>query len=393
MAINSISFYNNFFEKNVEFLCDFSSDDDRDRIVSELGPETKVSTLQLPKFERGSSIISSLFNRFGWIQEVTHTVGEQNPLAILVLGGDDFSEYYSGYKIVIRLYLMYRLSLKFPMYLIGHSIGPFKSWRKKAFSFLMARCRIVTRDLKSLEHCQNDLKHKHSKLGHDLAWFDLPNQTVELKEKVLSTYGLHENEYVVITPSALVKHYTNNELDYFSAWKNLLENIVSKGYCVVLMPHVFNYIKRDDRWAIAEIMKLIPNMDGVYAIDDVLMPAECRAIVSACRFSIACRMHAAVSTLQTGKPSIALSYSVKYAGVIGVDMQLPELVVEASDHLLWESDLTNVVMQKVEYIEDNYEQLTTKIGNRVHEIKEEQSHILKDYGRQMFEGNGGAFVK
>lgn len=385
MAINAIDFFDRHFESDIEFYCDFSTESDKHRVISELRAGTKVSKLLLPKFKRGPNIISSFFNRMCWIKEVIRVIGEQKPMAIVVLGGDDFSEYYSGYKIIVRLYLMYRLSHHFPIYLIGHTIGPFKSWRKLAFKFLMSRCRIITRDAISVEHCQKDLKHKNCSQGHDLAWFDLPNQSMKLKEELLARYALQEGRFVVVIPSALVNHYAKSEEDYFSSWKKILKELVGDGYQVVMMPHVFSEFKRDDRWAIAEICSQVSDMSGIVYVHEMLLPSECRAIVSASRFSIACRMHAAVSTLQVGKPTIALSYSAKYAGVIGGDMRLPELVIEAAEKALWRGEITKQVLDKVKFVESNYESLRRRIVDRVDAIKVEQTGIMTDYSRFMLE--------
>ncbi len=385
MAINSINYFDKQFGGDAEFLCDFASDEDKDRIISELNDGTEVSSLDLPEFDRGSNITSSFFNRQKWIKDVIKLIKSYKPVSILVLGGDDFSEYYSGYKIIVRLFFMYRLSQHFPVYLIGHTIGPFTSWRKNAFGFLMAKCRIVTRDEPSLMHLQVDLKHKHSSQGHDLAWFNLPKQTPDLKEATLTKYGLEDGNYVVITPSALVRHYTDSEVDYLSAWKALTLSLVEQGRQIVFMPHVFNHVKRDDRSVIEQVKQQLPELKKVFYIEDMLLPSECRAIVSGCHFSIACRMHAAVSTLQTGVPTIALSYSAKYAGVIGGDMQLPELIIEAADNKLWKSSIVDDVNEKITFIEQNYTSLINKISSRVLQIQSEQDEIMKKCGLDMLE--------
>ncbi|MEZ9899046.1 polysaccharide pyruvyl transferase family protein [Vibrio breoganii] len=392
MAINSISHFHSQFEGDVEFLCDFASLEDKDRVVAELDSDTKVSSLEMPKFDRGSSLVSSFINRQKWIKAVVNLIKSHDPVSILVLGGDDFSEYYSGYKIVVRLFFMYRLTQQFPVYLIGHTIGPFTSWRKNAFGFLMAKARIVTRDEQSLAHLRNDLSHKHSSQGHDLAWFNLPMQNDDLKLKMLNKYDLKENNFIVITPSALVKHYCDSETDYLAAWQKLAETLVKQDKTVVFMPHVFNNVKRDDRGIIELIKQKVPTSMGVKFIEDMLLPSECRAIVSACHFSIACRMHAAVSTLQTGKPSIALSYSVKYAGVIGGDMQLPELVIESADSSLWRSNIVESIVEKIEFVEDNHQSLCNRISTRVAQIQAEQAEIMNSCGEQMLRNKGAVFV-
>ncbi len=391
MAINSISFYHKFFEKDVEFFCDFATQEDKKRIVSELDKDVKVDMLNLPKFNRGSNIVTSITNRIPWIKKVVEHVEQYKPDAILVLGGDDFSEYYSGYKIVIRLYLMYMLSLKMPVYLVGHTIGPFHSWRKKAFEILMKRCRIITRDKLSMYHCQNDLNHKHTKQGHDLAWFDLPMQSEFLKDKMIQKYNLKKDKFIVITPSALVSHYTKSSENYFKTWKSLVEALVQMDYQVVLMPHVFNNNKKDDVWAIKEIKKQVGEIEKVCYIEDLLLPSECRALVSSSYLSISCRMHAAVSTLQTTKPTIALSYSAKYEGVIGGDVGMPELIIEATNDNLWEDGLVKKTIEKVQYIKENYSELTAKISSRIEIIKKEESEILSEYGELIKSNNGKAF--
>ncbi|MEZ9514974.1 polysaccharide pyruvyl transferase family protein [Vibrio splendidus] len=392
MAINSINYFDSNVKGDVEFLCDFSSSEDENRIVSELNEGTKVSTLELPTFDRGSNLLSSLMNRIKWINDVIRIIKAHKPLSIIVLGGDDFSEYYSGSKIIVRLFFMNRLSQYFPVYLIGHTIGPFTSWRKKAFETLMAKCRIITRDEPSLKHLESDLKHRHSSQGHDLAWFNLPKQTVELKSRMLQKFNLEDGKYVVITPSGLVSHYTDVDADFLNAWDDIAKLITAKGLKVVFMPHVFKNNQRDDRTVIEEISTLIGKKDNIVFINDMHLPSECRAILSGCYFSIACRMHAAVSTLQTDKPTIALSYSAKYAGVIGGDMQCPELVIEAADSNLWSRGILEEVDSKVSFIEENYSLLCEKISSRVATIQVEQDGILKQCSIQMTEKNGAPFA-
>ncbi len=393
MAINIIDLFNRNFKNRVEFFCDFATDEDKRRIISESRKEISICTLAIPKFDRGSNLLSSFFNRLRWIKEVVDIIGKQQPLAVVVLGGDDFSEYYSGYKIVILFFLMYRITRKLPVYLIGHTIGPFYHWRKPAFRFLMYRCRIVTRDQYSLKYCKKEIKHKHCDQGHDLAWFDLPNQSAKRKNIILTKYGLQEDAFIVIVPSALVYHYANSADAYFTSWRHLLEKLSQKGYRIVLMPHVFSHTKKDDRWTIQEIMNFPNKLKGIIQIHDMLLPSECRAILSAAHFSITCRMHSAVSTLQTGKPTIALSYSAKYAGVIGADMGLPELIIEASNKILWGTEITDLIMEKVKFIEKNYKSIVSRIVSRVEIIKQEQFSKMEEYSRQIWERNGVPFEK
>tara|TARA_B100001063_G_C16600434_1_gene470401 strand:- start:533 stop:847 length:315 start_codon:yes stop_codon:yes gene_type:complete len=104
-------------------------------------------------------------------------------------------------------------------------------------------------------------------------------------------------------------------------------------------------------------------------------------------------MHAAVSTLQTGRPSIALSYSAKYAGVIGGDMGLPELVIESADKELWKDGIVNEIKLKIDFIDENYISLTQRIKGRVLKIKEEQSVIMNICGDKIISNKGETFFE
>ncbi len=93
------------------------------------------------------------------------------------------------------------------------------------------------------------------------------------------------------------------------------------------------------------------------------MPHEARIILGNGLFTITGRMHGAVSTFQMGKPAISLSYSVKYRGVIGEELKLPNLIIESSDARLWENgDIVTKVVDRVDYVVGNYASLIKSIN-------------------------------
>lgn len=395
MAINTIDTFSNIYKNEIEFFCDFSTESDKNRICSELSQKVKAQTLDLPVFDRGANIFTSFTRRLPWIKNVIKVIGMHKPHAVIVLGGDDFSEYYSGYKIVVRLYLMYRLSKYFPVYMLGHTIGPFNSWRKAIARIFLDRCRILTRDKTSAKYCTDVLRLKHVIEGHDLAWLDLPKQFANKGNCIMDRYGIELDKYIVLIPSSLVGHYTSSQSDYFDTWVNLIEQFrkheTLSNYKIVLMPHVFSDKKKDDRWAISEICKQLSNKSNFIPIYEMLLPSECRSLLGNGILSISCRMHSAVSTIQMGKPSIAFSYSVKYAGVIGHDVGLKKLVIEARNDKLWNGELIKIVSEKVDYILNNYTEITEEIISRVDIIKKEQVTILNRYAEIIDRNKGVPF--
>jgi len=390
MAINTIHFYNTFFKNNCEFHCDFSTTNDYKRIKSELTENTALISLNIETPVKGKNSFFTLINRLKHIKKIKNKLKGIKPDAVIVLGGDDFSEYYSGWKIIIRLYYIFELTKLFPVFLLGHTIGPFYSWRKKAFNILMSKAKILTRDEPSYKYCKEELKVANIQLGHDLAWLDLPNQSNDID--IVKKYNLIENKFMVIIPSALVNQYTSNENHFFDSWAKLIHLLEEKKYKIVLMPHVFKMNKKDDIWAINEIEKRVGKKESsITFIKDELLPSECRKLLSQSIFSISCRMHSAVSTLQTGKPTIAISYSAKYGGVIGSDVNLPQLIIEAVNDTLWENNIHIKILEKINLIENNYEELTNFIKNRINEIKEEQLELMNNYGEIILNQKGNPF--
>ena len=71
-----------------------------------------------------------------------------------------------------------------------------------------------------------------------------------------------------------------------------------------------------------------------------------------------------------GKPAVSLAYSVKYDGIIGKDLRLPELVIPASGDARWDrGEISSSVDERLDYIAGNYGQLTSAIMEGVAALK------------------------
>lgn len=381
MAINLIHYISEGRTDNVKFYCDFSSDEDKNRLVKELNNEELVETIDLPIFKRGNNILYSLISRIIWTRRVIKNIKSYNAKSIFVLGGDDFSEYYSGYKIIVLLYLMHQLSRNFSVFMVGHTIGPFYSWRIKLANFFLSRCNITTRDEASYEYCKNTLKLTRINKGHDLAWLDLPKQNAETCDSTMRKYGLDGRKYIVAIPSALSEKYTENLDDYIDGWIGIINKIRNnselKQYDIVLIPHVYSSRWSDDRTIISSIMKKLDDEERLYPIYDTPSPSECRAILGNCLFSITGRMHGAISTIQQGRPSISLAYSVKYRNVIGGDIGLANLVIEAASSRKWPNLIVDEVSDRIELIGREEDDISRRISKVVANIKQQQKRLVQ----------------
>jgi colanic acid/amylovoran biosynthesis protein len=93
-------------------------------------------------------------------------------------------------------------------------------------------------------------------------------------------------------------------------------------------------------------------------------------------------MHGAISTFQMGQPAVALSYSVKFRGVIGDSLGRGDLILEAADRTLWEDGaLVSRVMERVEYLLANRPRLQAEIAAAVARQKELVQRMIHETSR------------
>jgi len=292
--------------------------------------------------------------------------------AFLYLGGDVFSDYYFGIDTLSDF-----VSFKFlhlagkDAILPGHTVGPFSSWKRVVAKFCLKDTIIFSRDRWSYKYLISDLKLDPQKVrsSADLAFLPLPNQyNHEYIKKVLRRYKLREDRYITIVPSGLWWKYTNRYDKYVENWVRLINKLEEHpdlfSMKIVLLSHVLDRPELSDSALITEISKKLKakNKRSIVQITEPIPPTDARIILGNGIFTITGRMHAAISTFQMGKPAISLSYSAKYKGIIGYELNLEDLIIDARGDKIWENGkIITAILNRVEYTLDNYSKLTRKI--------------------------------
>ena len=232
-------------------------------------------------------------------------------------------------------------------------------------------------------------------LSADLAILDLPGQDdYNLCKSTLAKYGLSNGSYINIVPSGLVRHYTPNRAEYISCFVELINRISDmpefQNMDIVLLAHVVYPSDADDRVIIHEVCSRLSEavLRRVKLVTDVLQPLTLRQILGNGYLTVTGRMHAAISAIQMGKPAVCLSYSVKYGGVIGKSLGLPELVIESRDIDIWKNgSIVDKIIEKIITLDKNYNPLSDKIRARVSDIKETLENQFKDIMKQIARAN------
>jgi colanic acid/amylovoran biosynthesis protein len=268
-------------------------------------------------------------------------------------------------------------------------LGPFYSDRielaRKTLNH--KNIHIYIRDVNNYQYVRETLKIDKAMDAADLAFLDLARQNDDSLSNLLEKYSLTKNNYITLVPSGLWKHYHPNRDEYVEAWRGLVQALLTaKGYeklKIVLMPHVIKPEDSDDRLIIRDICKKVES-DRLIAIHDEMLPFQARHILGNGRMTVTGRMHAAVSTFQMGKPAISLSYSVKYAGVIGKGLKREDLIIEGKDEKLYSGDnMAKAVLEKVKYVNDNYDRLVAEIKPEVEKQKVKAMKQIDDIARKI----------
>lgn len=385
MLINLIWYYvkHSPDQKRITFWLELDGEDNFQRLINslprELQIEGRVEIRQLPlkitSIDNSSPLLKAvrLYSKFYRHPKLFRKLGIDS---IIILGGDDISEYYKKWMILSDLYRIYRYSRKFPTVLAGQTIGPFKGLREKMASRYLSRTLIYTRDELTAVYLRDRLKlpRQHIRQSADLCFPQLPGQ--DTASAVPEEYGLTPDQYITLVPGGFYKLYTADREGYINSWirltKKLLEEDVYRKKQIVLLPHVTR--PEDDREMIRAIYQSFTSRGEsakrICMIGEELMPHQLRQILGLGHFTISSRMHAALSTFQMRKPAIALGYSVKYEGVIGRSVQCPQLIVSCSAKLLGDPDeFSDEVLHKTRYIEEHYQQLISHLEARIPQLQ------------------------
>jgi len=371
MLINYIYYTNKYSKVTNEYHVCLNSDEDYLRLKKELPSDIKIIRFEYEKENKASNIFKKIVGlKYKYFDQIRQ-IKKEKFNKVVVLGGDDLSEYYKKWLVITDLLILIKLSKIVKLELIGQTVGPFYSWRKKIAKKLFNNSRLVLRDKLCADYLEKELFFNNFKVLNDLAFLKLPFE--EKRLNILNKYTLSNLKYISIIPSGLYKHYSGSWENYIKNWINITKTLLETkelNDCVfVFFGHVLKPLKCDDRLVIKEIEKIIDSSRCKFILDDMLA-SEARTILKNGYFNITGRMHPAISTLSSNKLALSLSYSVKYKGIIGGQIGLPELVIEREDN--WDNfKINEKINKKILSLVVNDRIKNFNINSKLEKIKED----------------------
>lgn len=355
---------------NIRIYCDFDDDLSIEKVQGELSQH-----VDLYKYQRKRIVCSNRFARIvKSIFLLIFSIEERNFDEVIVLGGDDISEYYGKYEAALLLFSKWKTTFFSKVILLGQTLGPFNYWWNKiAIRLFLPRMTVFARD----KWCVDYLKDKFNIRVHqsvDLAFNDLPKQHDKVLEReTLSFYDLLPNHYITVVLSGLVKegYYCSDEDVYIDQYYKVIKFILTNDNCsgldIVLLAHTFPpYGDEVDLINKMYVKFTSEQKKRIKVVVEKILPTKARFILGNGLFTITGRMHPAVSTYQMGKPAICLSYSNKYQGVIGDSLERSDLIIDARNNADWISGKISIELtSKIEYLFRSYEIIQQQIKEKI----------------------------
>ena len=387
LVVNFIKYFNNISDEDVIFYVDHNVEGVKrfkeSAGLSNIQSLTELGYQNIPHFSSNNMLIK-LYQYFLFFVNYGKLFKKYNIENVVILGGDDFSEYYSIKGLIRKLLQLYKLKKnEINVFLYGQTIGPFNSWRKLIAKVILKDLYISTRDLKSYNYLKKEFNDNNISMTQDLAFLDLPLQK-NRNNKWLKKFNLDKQKYIVLIPSGIWDQYCDNKNIYIQNWIKLISRIMEKyNYNIILLAHVLKE-NSSDKKIINKIYKKYLKDKRVKKIVDKIFPYEAREILGNSILSITGRMHGAISTFQKGRPSISLSYSVKYEGVIGDGLKRKDLIIESSNNNFWNDFIIPVkIINKMEYILGNYNEITKEIKKYVNKNQINVLNSLKKLNKEI----------
>jgi len=248
--------------------------------------------------------------------------------AVVVLGGDDYTEDYGWRALVSQLLKLNIVTGHKKVYFIGQTMGPFHSFRLPiARHFLSKAEKIYVRDKITFEYLKG-MKLKNIDEIPDLALLPLARENGHAGKA----------RQICVFPSELIYKYSKNPnrqlcVDFYTKLCNTLLQQYPE-HRILLIPHVLKPESSNDSAMSRDVYGSLPDMykGSRVQLEHPQYPFEVRELIKQSEFVVSARMHPVISAIECRVPGICFSYSRKYWGIIGEGYGLKEYIIDIRDH-------------------------------------------------------------
>jgi polysaccharide pyruvyl transferase WcaK-like protein/NAD-dependent dihydropyrimidine dehydrogenase PreA subunit len=287
---------------------------------------------------------------------------------IVDLGGDTFTDESGVLSTLKHSYDLILMRLLDKQYIVcSHTLGPYKHVLTKFIArFLLQRALAITvRDPQSYDYLVNKLKLK------DVNLYLAPDLAFAAPEKHKRKYNdNHQPSTIGLNASPTICNYMLHSVDDYTKrlhfiielYRDLVIHLLERhGYHILLIPTVLQPLKSPfSKKPVSDVIILKAiyeelNRRGYKDKVSIVLSEDFSAIdkaLSKCDIFIATRMHAGISAIRHGIPTLFLASTVKYSGVISL-LGITDFIVDVRGRNDI-SQLKEEIVSKVEKIITNY---------------------------------------
>ena len=274
--------------------------------------------------------------------------------AIIQVGGSFFVDLYGVTQFD---HALCALMAKKPIYLIGHSVGPFQHPRVNALAnFVFDRVdSLVLRESVSL---------------------DLMKKDGVTTRKVAPQNIISSRKTIAITVRELApfdKRLGVTQQEYEAAFGRVINAMIAEGYQVVAFSTctgIDSYAK-DDRMVALTLRDHVEQPEHYHVIMDEFNDLELGILLSHCHLTIGTRLHSAIISMNFGTPAVAINYEHKSLGVMN-QLGLPQMATDV------QSLMDGSLIDKVQTVLADYDNVKQKVNTAVAQEREIGNRITEE---------------
>ncbi|OIQ52779.1 colanic acid biosynthesis protein [Moorella thermoacetica] len=272
-----------------------------------------------------------------------------------------------------------------PVVLAPQSIGPFENRLARGLAtFILRRASfIMAREQITYDFLSNEMMLDRVRLVLD-SGFEMPSASTERIREILYKERFEQDIsgiVVGVTPDGIWPRFFNSlGADHLleeciNAVVTVIDRLIKNyGANIILIPHSTSTFN-DDRPIIKKICSAVENRDKIKVFSGKYRPEEIKGIIGSCDIFIGGRMHACIAALSSYVPTVALSHSHKYFGIM-------EMLGQGS--FVWDimhpsiSSLEEMVYALIE----NRNVISKELTQKLQELKKESTIVwnkIKNY--------------
>ncbi len=301
---------------------------------------------------------------------------------IIDLSGDGFSDDYGSMASISSCYdiLLCKL-LKKPFVIYAQSIGPFKTIFTRYLSRFCLNLvdLLIVRDEITEKYLKNMGVNNKIYFTADSAFLleasprsrieeILLKEHIDMKERPL--IGISVSQHLYDLESKKVDSKKDN--NYLNLMSKVVDLVIDKFNAqVVFVPHVTNDARPiDDRFVARKIYEISKNKNRIKLIDDEYSAEELKGIIGQCDLFIGARMHANIAATSMNVPTLAIAYSHKYYGIMGM-LKMENYVLD------FRSMTFNEMAAKIDELWDKKGIIKKELETNVNILKERSLHNVE----------------